>query len=339
MKIFFIGPTQSTFVKNDIAVLKKKHELSIENSSFGRGFRGFINLTFLSIRTIFKVISADVIFCWFADFATFLPTLLGKLTGKKVYVVAGGFDARYIPELNYGARARKWRWRCVSYTFRNATKIFPVSKATEESLIELTEGRNAPTEVIYNGVDVEKFLEASKNVEHGERKRMALTISQADTKLESDLKGIDRFIEIGREMPDVEFVIAGLRAAALDIAREQAGDAKNITIMPGTLDLYRDLMPLYKTASVYCQLSRDDTFGLAVVEAMLCGAMPIVSGAGGLSEVIISDEFISCDKEKTKLLITYSFGLCEEERAEFTEHARKFEISKREQKLLEEVVS
>jgi glycosyltransferase involved in cell wall biosynthesis len=336
MNIFFIGPTQSTFVKNDIKVLEKKHHLFIDNSSFGRGIRGLFNLTMLSIRSFFKILRSDAIFCWFADFATFFPTLLGKLLGKKVYVIAGGFDARYIPELNYGARARKWRWFCVEYTFNNATKIFPVSISTEQSLFELTNGKNAPTEVIYNGVNVEEFLGASTGI-NTERTSMVLTISQADTKLESDLKGIDYFIDIAKEMPDTEFVIAGLRATALDIARNQAGSAANIKIIPGPLDLYEDLIPLYKSAATYCQLSRDETFGLAVVEAMLCGCMPIVSGAGGLSEVIISEDYISTDKERTKQLMQQSFTLSEADRQRFTEHAKKFEISLREEQLLKAI--
>ena len=41
------------------------------------------------------------IFIWFADYHSFLPSLIGRLLGKKVYIVIGGYDAAKIKELNF----------------------------------------------------------------------------------------------------------------------------------------------------------------------------------------------------------------------------------------------
>ncbi|MBI5325574.1 MAG: hypothetical protein HZB41_09960, partial [Ignavibacteriae bacterium] len=55
MKILFVAPLKSTFVKNDIAILSEKHKLLIENSEIGRGFKGLFNLLKIIFRSIFRI--------------------------------------------------------------------------------------------------------------------------------------------------------------------------------------------------------------------------------------------------------------------------------------------
>jgi glycosyltransferase involved in cell wall biosynthesis len=51
--------------------------------------------------------------------------------------------------------------------------------------------------------------------------------------------------------------------------------------------LERDqLLPEYQQASVYLQLSRIESCGIATAEAMLCGCIPVVSDTGGLPETV-----------------------------------------------------
>ena len=47
MKIFFIGPLVSSFVKNDIKILEKNHSLTFEDAAFGRGLKGALILLFI----------------------------------------------------------------------------------------------------------------------------------------------------------------------------------------------------------------------------------------------------------------------------------------------------
>ena len=47
-----------------------------------------------------------------------------------------------------------------------------------------------------------------------------------------------------------------------------------------------DVSDYYKLSDAFLLLSAKESFGLAMLEAMYCGAVPIGSTAGGISEVI-----------------------------------------------------
>src|ERR1041385_8328695 len=127
MIITFVGPAQSRFVRNDIAILKRKHTLKIVDANVGRGGSALINLLKLELRIIRSLLGSEILFFWFADYYSLIPTVIARLLGKRVYVVAGGFDVTYIPEVKSGARVRPLRWFLVRNTHRFATYVFPVS--------------------------------------------------------------------------------------------------------------------------------------------------------------------------------------------------------------------
>lgn len=334
MKLLLLGPIQSSFVKNDINLLDKHYEVKALNSSFGRGLTGLRNLFKLTFFSIFHLLKSDVLYCWFADYATFLPSLLGRLLGKKVYVVAGGFDARHIKEINYGAKARPLRWFCVRNTFRLATKIFPVSNFTAESLHEITNGKHAPLKVVYNAPDLDKFISLPIP---NKRKNQVITISQADTELESHLKGISRFINTAILLPEIQFIVGGLRAAALTKAQREAEGINNVSVLEGPLDLYSELVPLFCESAAYLQLSTDETFGLAVVEAMACGCVPIVTNIGGLPEIVPGEEFIINNDAELINMVRRSQSFSRQQREKFIQHAQNFNLKKRGLELFKEM--
>ena len=333
MKIYFIGPLISTFVKRDIAILQKQHDLLLMDSPVGSGATGLIRLICKSIISILKIPTCDGIFCWFADYSTLVPALIAKLLGKKVYVVAGGFDVCYIPEMDYGARARRFRWFCVKNTFKCATKIFPVSGYAEKMLFDRFGFKLTNTSVIYNCIE---YDEIRSFVLNAFRRDQILTISQTHLPLEFVLKGIDRYIGIARKLPNRKFVIAGLRGEALKMAHAQSIGIPNIEIIPGPLDFKTQLMELFLKSSAYCQLSLDESFGLAVVESMACGCMPIVSEAGALPEITNSVGRTARSDEELISAIETSFELSISDRQVFIDYARKFDISEREKVLLRE---
>ncbi len=334
MKIFLIGPIKSSFVQNDIKILSKKNRLLLENSVIGRGIKGIWNLFLLTLRSIFKTTKCDAVFCWFADYTTLIPSLLAKIFGKNIYVVAGGFDVTNLPEINCGARLRPLRWFCVKNTFRLADKIFPVSNYAQKQLITLTNVNEKKVKMIYNCIDTSLF---SEEITQSNRK-FVLTVSQGDNWIEYIRKGTKRFIEIAKELKDTKFVIAGLRDQALHLARKDAENALNIEIIPGPLDLYNEIVPLYKKSVAYCQFSIEETFGVAVLEAMICGSLPIVSEGGALPEIVSgSDAVVVRTKEDIFNAIAKAKALSNTERVKLRDFAFRFDISEREQILLNEI--
>ncbi len=108
MKITFVGPLISTFVKNDVTILRQQHDVDAIDVNLGKGIMGALRLAKLHLRVMTSLLTRDALFCWFADYYTLIPSLFARLLGKKVFVVAGGFDITYIPELGIGARTRPY---------------------------------------------------------------------------------------------------------------------------------------------------------------------------------------------------------------------------------------
>jgi glycosyltransferase involved in cell wall biosynthesis len=329
MTITFVGPAQSRFVQNDIAILSSQHRLRIIDSNMGRGRSAAVNLIKLHFKIIESLLGSDALFFWFADYYTYIPTLVAKLAGKKVFVIAGGFDVAYIPEVKSGARTRKGRWYMVRNTFRKATHIFPVSNYAKKMLDDSVPD-HAPATVVYNTVDTAAFPFSDVP-----RKQMALTVTQLDTVLDYRLKGIDVFINVARHMPDVEFHLVGLRGPALPHAEYEARGLANIHIVGGPIERGR-LLEYYHSASAYCQLSMDESFGVATAEAMSCGCIPVVSQVPSLEEVTGGTGHIvpRTDLAVVERGIRSTFGASMEDRRRASDYVRKFDIEVRKRELL-----
>jgi glycosyltransferase involved in cell wall biosynthesis len=298
----------------------------------GRGGSAVINLIKLHLKIIASVIRTDAVFYWFADYYTYVPTIVGKLFGKKTFVIAGGFDVAYIPEVKSGARTRKGRWFMVRNTFRSVHNVFPVSNYAL-SMLKGSVPDHAPATVIYNAVDTSRFLFGN-----GERKNIALTVTQLDTVLDYRLKGVDVFMKAAASMPDTSFELIGIRGPALEYARSEAKDLNNVTIVEGPVE-FAFLLDKYHTASAYCQLSMDESFGVATAEAMSCGCIPVVSRVPSLEEVTGGTGHIVSRDNMTEICdaIRATFDASIESRKRASEYVRKFDIAERAKHLLEAV--
>ena len=255
-------------------------------------------------------------------------------TWKKVFVVAGGFDILYVPESGIGAQGKPLRWFAVKNTFRLAHHIFPVSKDTQNRLDEAIPN-HPPSTMIYNAVDTKTYHFDTRS-----RKRTALTVSQADSITEYYRKGIDCFIRIAKELPDVEFHILGLRGEMPDKAQKEATGISNVTVRAGRLPL-GDVLEEFWDASVYCQLSVEETFGVSVAEAMSCGCIPVISEVKSMMEVVGEAGYI-INRNDTKAIvdaIAAGLGASNEERQKVSNRGAAFDISERAKKLLSVVNS
>lgn len=333
MKIILLGPITSSFVKNDIDVLSSQHSLTLIDSTIGKGAKGMINLIKVSLKSMYHLLRNDAFVSWFSDYATLAPVLFAKLFGKKSIVVAGGFDVGYIPELNYGARANAFRWFCTKNSFKFADLILPVSHYamnSMKSLVSLSKDKNVM--MLYNGIKSERF-----NLPKQEKRDIFITVSQGSSYTEYRRKGSDTFIEVAKNNLQNKFVLAGLRGEALYLALKDGKGIPNLEIIPGPLDLYKELIPLYQNSYAYLQLSYEETFGVAVLEAMRCGAVPIVSSGGALPEVSGKYAQIADNQEEIKKALNFALGVSREYREELSAFAATYDIKYRGEKLLKAV--
>lgn len=265
MKIAFVYYYLSSFVKQDLEILSKRHQ--VEASQF-KGLRDILGIAAAIWRS-------DLTFSWFAAGHSFLAVLISILFRKKSVVIAGGYDVAFVPEINYGQYTLGWQKRMYAdFVLRNADVMVAVSEFTKGELLERAKPRKV--EVVYNAVDTEKFRP------RGEKEKMVMTIASGTRNI-IKLKGIHTFVEAAAYHPDIRFLVLGLSEE----------DVKSIIVRgkPDNVELcgytpYEELIGHLQSAKVYCQLSYRESFGMALAEAMACCCIPVVTERGALPEVV-----------------------------------------------------
>jgi glycosyltransferase involved in cell wall biosynthesis len=329
MRITFCGPLVSTFVSNDVEILSRKFELDAIDAKIGKGGEAIVNLIKLHLRIISSLFKSDALFFWFADYYTLIPTLVARLLGKPVFVVAGGFDITYLPELGIGARAKPARWFAVRHTFRYCTHIFPVSQDTQNDLDDAVPDHK-PSTMIYNAVRT-----AIYHFRNDLPRTNILTVSQADSIPEFTRKGLDKVIEIARMMPHLPFRVIGLRGAGFDEAKRLSDGLSNVTVLPGRIPL-DDLLVDFWQAKIYLQPSIEERFGVSVAEAMSCGCIPIVAPVNALKEVVGNAGVIIPREDLAQWceMIEQKLSAEEAEHIAASSKAKQFDIDERARQLL-----
>lgn len=272
--MLFIYKSFSLFVSKDYDTLSSMASVRKLKSSFNKQIFSFI-WAWISqfLRLAVHIWRADAVYCWFADYHSFLPALFCRLTGKKLFLVLGGYDVTYIRELDYGVFNRKFRGFCAGFSMRAATLNLPVAAslgiAARKRLGDIRI-KVAPT-----GYDPDFYKP------HCKKEKMILTVSITDNKQRFLVKGIDRFIELAEYMPEYRFVIIGIP----EKSRELTGN------IPSNLEIHppleqRKLKDWYDRAMFYAQFSRSEGLPNAVCEAMLMRCIPLGMNAGGIPDAI-----------------------------------------------------
>jgi glycosyltransferase involved in cell wall biosynthesis len=274
--ILFVYTGLSTFVKNDFDILSSVHMVEKYHFAPVKGIPK--NAREISKQFFFLLIHGwkyDSFYCWFADYHSFLPVLFAKIFRKKSFVVIGGYDVCRIRNMNYGAFCTPFRgWFCAN-SMRNASCILPVSMYVARK-VKIIAPRTK-TKMIYNCVTTEP-----SNTCEMQKTDTILTVGLIDNERTFYLKGIDTFIEIARKLPGFRFQIVGINQKALTY---------KLGNIPINLCLFGRVTPeelgsFYQKARIYCQLSRSESFGVSIAEAMTYGVFPIVTNEGGMPEVV-----------------------------------------------------
>jgi len=225
-----------------------------------------------------KLRRCDVVYGWFATWHTMAALGMAALLGKPSVLVVGGFDTASLPEIGYGSQRGGVRRRVARWTARRATRLVTNS---DYLVGEIERNLGIPADrvtVVHHGLS-DRFAE----IEQSKRSRpIALTVG-AVYRLNVARKGHRPFVLAARELPDVQFVLAGRWwDDAIETLRAEAPD--NV-IFTGYLE-DEELDTWFRRATVYAQPSLHEGFGLSVAEAMLAGCVPVVTAAGALPEVV-----------------------------------------------------
>ena len=275
-KILFVYTGLSSFVKNDLDILASAHSVETYQFEPVKGIpRNALEMIRQFIFLLFWGWKFDYLYCWFADYHSFLPVIFAKLSGKKAFVVIGGYDVCRIRKLNYGAFCSPFRgWFC-AVSMRKAYMILPVSGyvARKAKVIAPLQQQK----MIYNCVTPE-----SHETTIYPKTNTVLTVGLIENERTFYLKGIDTFIETARLLPDFRFEIVGINRPKL--AHKLENLPANVTLFDKALP--EELASFYRKAKIYCQLSRSESFGVSIAEAMSFGGYPVVTNEGGMPEVL-----------------------------------------------------
>jgi glycosyltransferase involved in cell wall biosynthesis len=269
-RVLYVISRRNTFTRIDRDALGERHEVV---DYYQPGFRP-------RPAELWRAVGAsDVVVGWFASWHTALAVRFARARSKPSVLIFGGFDTAAMPEIGYGSQRGGVRRRLVSSTANLATRLITNSNYSLGEIERNVAGVDpARVAVVHHGVP-DRFPHAA---EAPRRKRMALTVG-AVYSVNLARKGHGPFVEAARELPDIEFVLAG---EWWDETGERlaAQSAPNVRVTGRLSD--EDLDALFASAAVYVQASLHEGFGLSLAEAMLAGAVPVVTEAGALPEVV-----------------------------------------------------
>lgn len=275
-KVLFIYTHFSSFVKNDFEILSKEFDVTPYCFKAKKGL--WPTLKELARQTVYclgHIRKFDVVFIWFADQHSLIPVMTAKLTAKRSYLVAGGYDVCRIPYLNYGVFCSRSRGLAARLSMKYSSFNLAVSEHVKRKIRFIV--RKNSNIRIYNCIKPEIQASAA----HFKRD-MVLTVANIDNERTFLLKGIDLFVDTARLMPEISFCIAGFNKENLDYLIKNFPE--NVTVL-GKQDP-AGLADLYQKSLVYCQLSQSESFGIALAEGIYYGCIPLITNQGGMPEVV-----------------------------------------------------
>ena len=326
LRVLFVHSTMATFVRNDLKLLQKHFNVrSVNVTLFLVPSRGRDWLAYL--RLLKGVLWADVVYAWWADLNAFFIVLFCLFLRKKSIVVVGGYEVAYVPEINYGTLLAPIGRLEVKFILHHASKILAVSKSSEKEILSFTKPK--ALKVVYNGVDTEKFKPSDK------KENLVITVGGVSYAT-INKKRFDVFVETSKYLTTGQSVLIG---KFLDDSIEQLKSKASFNVKFTGCISDDSLLRYYQKAKVYCQLSTQESFGVALAEAMSCGCVPVVTRKYSLPEIVGDTGFYVPynDPEATadaisKALISNK-GLKARERIKIF-----FSEEKREKILLQEIV-
>jgi len=187
---------------------------------------------------------------------------------------------------------RRWHLRMIAHTLalrRRARRwdfrFIAISNSVRHAAVDMYAVPEQRIRSIYSGLDTEHFApmapEPAGSTETGRFTILQVGNLYVHKGHATSLRALAR---IRRTCPGARLLLAGQGSAQADL--EQLRDELGLGSAVEFLGWCGDVRALLRQADVYWMPSLREGFGLACVEAMACGVPPVVSGVGGLPEVV-----------------------------------------------------
>lgn len=297
---FYTKPT--TFVLKDIKLLQEKYD--VKGISFHHPNKYFTPVLFLKqlVQILFFLPGAQLAFCMFAGYHSFLPSLFSKLSKKPFIIILGGTESVVIPKLGYGILRKPIIGQIAKWSYKLTTHYAPVHSSLirsennySDEVPQLQGIKNHVPSIdisfteIPNGYDPD-YYKPVHGVNKIENSFLTVAFDLHKPHLYK-LKGVDIIIDIVKDFPECKFTIVGLSAIN--------DQPENLTLLPAVH--HHELIKLYTEHQFYFQLSLTEGFPNSLCEAMLCECIPIVSNVAAMPEIVDDTGFILMKKNKDYL--------------------------------------
>jgi glycosyltransferase involved in cell wall biosynthesis len=268
-------------MEQDEALLGKHYDVrTLDMYRMPRG--PFHALRFMA-RLKLGLIWADVSVSWFADKHAYAASRLARVLRAKTVVIVGGYEVAKELTIGYGGLLDPKEASTVRKAIEGSDLVLAVSEFTKGEMERNLGFKDAI--VVHNCV---RDGLADPSVP---KEPMVLMVASALAKTRG-LKGLDCFAKASSSVPEARFVLVGRTDDAT--ARGLKSLAPKLEIV-GELP-YGEMVSWMRRAKVCCQLSYRESFGVAVLEAMACGCVPVVTRAGALPEVVgVAGHYVEYD--------------------------------------------
>jgi len=262
----------------------------------------------------------------FGGYHSLLPSILGRIFKKPVFIILGGTECVSLPKYNYGSLKKPFLKKIIKWSFIHSSCLVPV----HESLIEQENNyikSNAhslqgvkthfpnlktPFKVIYNGFQDHGFNK--KTNEHNS----FITVAIVNNKGRFYLKGIDKILLLAEAFPESSFKIIGIS----ENIQEMFSFPDNVETFE--FSPYHEFKKMMEISEFYIQLSISEGFPNALCEGMINGCIPVASAVGGMPDIISDTGFILKCIENNSIIQTFSsiLSLTKEKKEELSMKSR-----------------
>jgi len=302
-KILYFHNGLSSFVKKDIAILEEEFDLDIFHFDVTDKKKVPYYLLKQLIFILKNIFNSKIYITQFGGYHSVLPSIIGKVFGKKSVIVLGGTDCVSFPSIRYGNFFKKGLKIATGISLKNASLLLPV----DETLVQyeynyqsndypfqgykfFVKNIKTPFKVIYNGYDSINW----KCTKDKESMSFVTVGANLGSRFGFKLKGIDLLFDVAPLLPECKFYIVG------------GSSIKNKVVPPNIVLLdpipNTELANFLSSKQFYLQLSMSEGFPNALCESMLCECIPIVSAVGAMPKIVEKTGFVLEKKDLNQLL-------------------------------------
>ncbi len=234
-----------------------------------------------------------------------LPNLLLASGARMVWLAAATTISNGLPWVAVGhgtefASKKLWERAITRWAYSRANGIVSVSEFTKRRMLDMGI-QSSRARVIPNGADEGQFYPLDCKTTWAFRQKLGfsnenilLTVGNVSKRKGQDvvIRALPKILET---FPNTHYLIVGLptRKSSYSALADRLGVGEHVHFIGKVKD--EQLSAFYNAADIFVMNSRftDDGdfegYGIAVVEAALCGKPAVVSGGSGLEEAIAAD--------------------------------------------------